>query len=252
MHLYRSTASLHSPGFIPPTLPPGFGQKTDGVRGFVVGHPQGLVEGKGRGGSRLSGIGRAIHASLGRLHRRASMCRDPGISDVRRAEAVSTIAVANAGEDSTVGADAMYPMLLLKKASSPGRGRCDAAPCGRVKGEGGAVAPAAADANDWAGACCAIFTTRDASRAAVFACSIYSSNRRRRASRRRSVWLASSSARWGRAAAYVKSEGPAWVPGSRELFGWRFADRGEPGCRRWCPVEREEASWRRSPGAGES
>ena len=38
--------------------------------------------------------------------------------------------------------------------------------------DGAAVAPAAAAATDWARACCALFTTRDASRAAVFACSI--------------------------------------------------------------------------------
>ena len=40
----------------------------DGVGDLVVGHQQGLDEGKGRGGSRLSGIGRTVHASSGRFH----------------------------------------------------------------------------------------------------------------------------------------------------------------------------------------
>ena len=169
---------------------------------------------------------------------RASTCHDAGLSDVRRGEAVSTPAVANAGENSTLGADHMHATMLLKKAAPPGRGRWDATPCGRVECEGAAVAPAAADAADWARACCVLSTTRDASCAAVFACSISSSNRRRRASRRRIIWLASSSARWTRAAAYAKSKGPAWAPRSRELSGWRSVERGEPRWRRWYPVER--------------
>ena len=107
---------------------------------------------------------------------RASTCHDAGLSDVRRAQAVSTTAVANAEEASTLGADAMHATMPLKKASFPGRGRWDATPCGRDEGEGAAVAPAAVDATDWARACCALFATRDASRAAVFACSISSSN----------------------------------------------------------------------------
>ena len=49
------------PDFILPTLPPGFGQKT-GSGSSIVGHEKGLGEGKGRGGSRLSGIERTIHA----------------------------------------------------------------------------------------------------------------------------------------------------------------------------------------------
>ena len=131
---------------------------------------------------------------------RASTCHDAGLADVKRAQAVSTTtAVANAEENSTLGADAMHATMPLKKASFPGRGRWDATPCGRDEGEGAAVAPVAADATDWARACFALFATRDASRAAVFVCSICSSNRRRRAI----VWLASSSARWARAAAYA-------------------------------------------------
>ena len=145
-----------------------------------------------------------------------------------------TTAFANAGENSTLGADAVYATLPLKKAASPGRGRCYATPYGRVEGKEAAVAPAAADPTDPTRACCALSTTRDASRAAVFACSISSSNRRRRAI----VWLASSSARWARAAAYAKSKGAAWAPRSRELWGWRSVERGEPRWRRWCPVER--------------
>ena len=110
-------------------------------------------------------------------------------------------------------------MLPLKKASFLGRGCWDAAPCGRVEGEGSAVAPAAADATDWVRACWALSATRNASRAAVFVCSISSSNRRRHASRRRIVWSASSSAHWARAAAYAKSKWPAWAPRLRELWG---------------------------------
>ena len=107
---------------------------------------------------------------------RASTCRDAGLSVVRRTEAVSTTAIASAVENTTLGADAMHAMLFLKKASSPGRGRWDATPCERVEGEGAAEVPATADATDWARACCALFTNRDACRAVVFACSIYSSN----------------------------------------------------------------------------
>ena len=40
----------------------------DEVGGFVVGHQQGLDEGKGRGGSGLSGTGRKKHARPGRFH----------------------------------------------------------------------------------------------------------------------------------------------------------------------------------------
>ena len=129
----------------------------------------------------------------------------------------------------------MHATMPLKKASFPGRDRWDATPCGRDEGKGAAVAPAAADATD-------------DSRAAVFACSIPSSNRRRRAI----VWLASSSARWARAAAYAKSKGAAWAPRFRELWGWRSVERGEPRWRRWCPVERGGGSWWHSPLAGES
>ena len=161
--------------------------------------------------------------------------------------------VANAGENSALGAEAMHATLPLKKAASPGRGRWDTTPCGRIEGEGAAVVLAAADATNWVRVCCALFTTRDPSRAAVFACSISPSNRRRRASRRRTFWLASSSARWARATAYAKSTGPAWVPRSRELWWRRSVERGEPRGRRWSPVERGGGgSWRRSPGAGES
>ena len=95
---------------------------------------------------------------------RTSACRDVGLSDERRAQAVSTTAVANA-EKSALGADAMHTTMPLKKASFPGRGRWDASPCGRDEGEGAAVAPAAADATDRARACYAFFAARDASRA---------------------------------------------------------------------------------------
>ena len=40
----------------------------DRVGVLVVGYQQGLDEGKGRGGSRLSSMGRTIHASPGRFH----------------------------------------------------------------------------------------------------------------------------------------------------------------------------------------
>ena len=86
---------------------------------------------------------------------------------MRRAEAVSTTAVDNAGKKSTVDADAMHATLPLKKASSTGRGRCDATTCRRVEGEGAAVTPTVAYATYWAKSCCALFTTRDASREAV-------------------------------------------------------------------------------------
>ena len=113
-------------------------------------HQQGLDEGKGRGGSRLSGKGVQSMRVQVASTKRASTCHDAGLSDVRRAEAVSTTAVANAGESSTLGADAMHATLPSKRASSPGRGRWDATPCGRVEGEGAVIAPAAADATDWA------------------------------------------------------------------------------------------------------
>ena len=148
---------------------------------------------------------------------RGSACRDAGLSDVRRAQAVSTAAVANAVKKSTLGADAMHVTLPLKKASFPGRRRWSATSCGRVEGEGAAVALAAADATDWARACCARFTSRHASRAAVFARSTSSSNRRRRASRLILVWSASSSARWTHAATYAKFKRPAWAPRYRKL-----------------------------------
>ena len=177
---------------------------------------------------------------------RATACRDPCLANVKKVEAVSIMAVANAGDNSTLGADAMNATLPLKKTSSPGRGRLEATPCGRGEGKRAAVAPAAADATDWVRAWCALSTTRDDSRAAVYACSTSSSNRRRRPSRRRIAWLASSIARWARATAYAKSKGPAWAPRFRERREWRSAERGEPRCRRWCPVERGGASW--SPG----
>ena len=164
---------------------------------------------------------------------RTSAYRVAGLSDARRAQAVSTTAVASAEEKSTLGADAMHATMTLKKASFQGRGRWDAAPCGRDEGEGVAVAPIAADATDWARACYALFATRDASRASVFACSVSSSKQRRRAI----VWLASSSARLAHAAAYAKSKGAAWAPRSGELWGWRSVEGGEPRRRRWCPGE---------------
>ena len=163
-------------------------------------------------------------------------------------QAVSTTAVANAEEKSTLGADAMYATMPLNKASFPGHGRWDATPCGRDEGDRAAVAPVAADATDWVRACCALFVTKAASRAAVFPCLISSSNRRRRAI----VWLASSSARWARAAAYAKSKGATWALRSRELWGWRSVERRAPKWWRWCPVERGGGSWWRFPGAGES
>ena len=61
---------------------------------------------------------------------------------------MSTTAVANAQEKSTLGADAMHATTPLKKASFPGRGRWDATLCGRDEGKGATVAPAADDATD--------------------------------------------------------------------------------------------------------
>ena len=58
--------------------------------------------------------------------------------------------------------------------------------------------------------------------------------------------------RRGRAAAYAKSKGATWAPRSREPWGWRSVERGEPRWRRWCAVERGGGSWWRFPGAGES
>ena len=64
---------------------------------------------------------------------RASACSNACSSDVRRAEAVLTTAVANSKENSTLGSDAMHSTLPLKKASIPGRGRWDITLCGRVE-----------------------------------------------------------------------------------------------------------------------
>ena len=184
---------------------------------------------------------------------RASTCHETGLSDVRRAEAVSTTTVANAGDNSTLGADAMHATLPLKKAASPGRGRWDAISCRRVECEWTAVAPVAADATEWARTCCALSTTRNTSRAAIFAFPISSSNRRRCASRRRIIWLASTSARWARTPACAKSNEPTAQPRSREPWGWRSAESGEPRWRRLCPVESGGGgNWWRSPEAGES
>eukprot|EP00904_Undaria_pinnatifida_P001807 jgi/Undpi1/11627/HiC_scaffold_34.g13922.m1 len=102
--------------------------------------------------------------------------------------------------------------MPLKKASFPGRGCWDATPGGRDEGKGAAVAPVAADATD-------------DSRAAVFACSISSSNRRRRAI----VWLASPSARWARAAAYAKSKGRHGRPGPGSSGGGALSSAESPG-----------------------
>ena len=93
---------------------------------------------------------------------RASLYRDAGLSDVWRAEAVSTTAAANVEKNSTIGADAMHAMLPLKKNSSPGRGCWEATTC--VEQEGAAIAPVAA-ARDRR----TLSSTRDASRAATFA-----------------------------------------------------------------------------------
>ena len=54
---------------------------------------------------------------------RASTCHDAGLSDVKLANAVFTTAVANAGENSTLRADAIHATPLLKKVASPGCGR---------------------------------------------------------------------------------------------------------------------------------
>ena len=66
----------------------------------------------------------------------------------------------------------MHAVLPLRKVSFPGRDRWDAATCGHVKGEGPAIAPSTADATSLARPWCALSATKDASRAAVFACSI--------------------------------------------------------------------------------
>ena len=92
---------------------------------------------------------------------------------------------------------------------------------------------------DRASARCALSTTRDASHAAFFANSMSSSWRHWRASRRGIVAFASSNAPLARATSEVKSEWvSAWVPRFWELWGWRSAERGEPGWRRWGSVER--------------
>ena len=78
-----------------------------------------------------------------------SACHDAGLSDEKRVQAVSTTAVANAEELSTLGADAMHATIPLEKASFRGRGRLVATPCGPDESEGIAVPPAAADVTDW-------------------------------------------------------------------------------------------------------
>ena len=78
--------------------------------------------------------------------KRVSAGRNAILSAVRSAEAVSTNAVANAGENSTLGADAMHAMLPIKQASSPGRGRWDATPCERDQGNWAVVARTAVEA----------------------------------------------------------------------------------------------------------
>ena len=175
---------------------------------------------------------------------RTSACRDAGLSDARRAQAVSTTTVANAEEKSTLGVDAMHATMPLKKASFPHRGRWDETLCGRDEGEGVAVASAVADATDWARACCALFATRDAPRAAVFACSISLSNRRRRAG------IVERPLGPRRRICQVQGAGVgAQVPGA---LGAHSVERGEPRWRWWCPVESGVSSWCRFPGAGES
>ena len=126
---------------------------------------------------------------------------------------------------------------LPSKPSSTCRGCWEATSYGRFEGEGGEVAPVAAGATNWARPCCSRFTTRDASRTAVFSCSIYSSNPRRRASCRR---LASSSARHPRRARYVNFKGKAWASRSPELRWWRSVERRQPRRRRWCLADRGE------------
>ena len=63
----RSRLSRHFPRFRSANSSSGVRPK-DRVGVLVVGYQQGLDEGKGRGGSRLSSIGRTIHASPGRFH----------------------------------------------------------------------------------------------------------------------------------------------------------------------------------------
>ena len=160
--------------------------------------------------------------------------RDAGHSDARKAQAVFTTAVANAEENSTPGADAMRATMPLKKASFLGRRRWDATPWGRDEGEGAAVAPAAADATDWARACCALFSTRDASRAAVFACSMYSS--KPTSASYRLVGVVERPLGPRRRIYQVQGSGMgAPVPGA---LGWHSVECGEPRWRRWRPVER--------------
>ena len=130
---------------------------------------------------------------------RASACRDAGLSDVKRAEAVSTTTVGNTEENSTLGADAMRATLPLKKASSPGRGRQDVSPCVCVEYEWAVAAPATAGETDCARVLCALSAATDPSHAAFVACSISSSKPRRRASSRNDFWLEFSSAHWARA-----------------------------------------------------
>ena len=109
----------------------------------------------------------------------------------------------------------MRAMLPFIKASFSGRGSWEATPGGRVEGEGTAVSPAAVDAGHRARARRAFSNTRDASKAKI-------------------EWAS------------------AWVLRSRELWGRRFVEHGEPRWRRWCSRERGEVSWWRCPGDGES
>ena len=80
--------------------------------------------------------------------KRVYVGRNAILSAVRSTEAVFTTAASNAGENSTLGADLMHAMLPMKKASSSGRGRWDATPCGRDQGNGAAEAHTAVDATN--------------------------------------------------------------------------------------------------------
>ena len=119
----------------------------------------------------------------------------------------------------------------------------------RVKDKRGAIAPTRAYATEWAKVGCALSVKLPLS---DVACSIAPSYRRRRASRRSIICLASFSTHGSYFASGATPEWATWEPRSRELWGWRFVDHGEPRWRRWWSVERKEVSWWRSPKAGES
>ena len=107
--------------------------------GLVVNRSKGLDEGKGLGGSLLPQICIIVHSRPGPLQSASGLCSDAFLTDVRRAEAVSTTAAENSEENSTLGQEVMHATLPLRKPSSPGLLLREPTPCWRVKSEGAAV-----------------------------------------------------------------------------------------------------------------